>query len=355
MNIYLSHISAWQFWIWWSKANAIPLGFFHSGDCFARDRLPSFSLSTALVFKSPACTKREIKQVLDAHGQKVRALLVRAGVGIGSKGCLHVCVPYVPGRRCAEKNVQFHQVSCALSRRSFVSVVDGLYVASPELTFVQMASVLEEGALCACGMELTGGYPLDPDYQPDGEVVYVRAPVTSQTLLAAYADRYQGRGGTNKARRVAQHLRDKSASVKETELALLALLPRRHGGLGAKEALLNDVVTLSPEAATIARQKKVVCDLRFKNANVVVEYDGASHGDAEARTADSRRRDALRAEGYEVATLTNAQLQNPAEFQAIIVPASRRAGKRTRYLSERDMPRHRALRAQIARYHARTF
>ncbi|MFR5092806.1 MAG: hypothetical protein ACLTDR_13195 [Adlercreutzia equolifaciens] len=46
-------------------------------------------------------------------------------------------------------------------------------------------------------MELTGGYPLDAEFRPDGEVVYVRAPVTSQTLLAAYADRYQGRGGTS--------------------------------------------------------------------------------------------------------------------------------------------------------------
>lgn len=355
MNIYLSHISAWQFWIWWSKANAIPLGFFHSGECFARDRLPSFFLPTASVFKSPACTKREIKQVLDDNGHRVRAFLVRAGVGVGAEGCLHVCVPYAPGRRCAENNIQFHQVSCALPRRSFVKVADGLYIASPELAFVQMASVLEEGALCACGMELTGGYPLDAEFRPDGEVVYVRSPVTSQTLLASYADRYRGRGGANKARRAARHLCDKSASVKETELALLALLPHRHGGLGAKEALLNDVVTLSADAATIARQKKVVCDLRFKDSNVVVEYDGATHGDAEARTTDSRRRDALRAEGYEVATLTNAQLQNPAEFQAIIVPASRKAGKRTRYLSERDMPRHRTLRAQIARYHARGF
>lgn len=355
MNIYLSHISAWQFWIWWSKANAIPLGLFHSGECFARDRLPSFSLPTASVFKSPACTKREVKQVLNANGQKARTLLVRAGVGVGAEGCLHVCVPYVPGRHCAGKNLRFHQVNCALPRRSFVKVAEGFYVASPELTFVQMARALEEGALCACGMELAGGYPLDVDYRPDGEVVHVRAPVTSQTLLAAYADRYQGRGGANKARWAAQHLRDKSASVKETELALLALLPRRHGGLGAKEALLNEVVTLSPEAATIACQKKVVCDLKFKDSNVVVEYDGATHSDAEARTADSRRRDALRAEGYEVATLTNAQLQNPAEFQAIIVPASRRAGKRTRYLSEHDMPRHRALRAQIARYHAQEF
>lgn len=66
-------------------------------------------------------------------------------------------------------------------------------------------------------------------------------------------------------------------------------------------------------------------------------------------------RGALRAEGYDVATLTNAQLQSPTEFQAIIVPASRKAGKRTRYLSECDMPRHRALRSQIARYHARGF
>lgn len=355
MNIYLSHISAWQFWIWWSKANAIPLGLFHSGECFVRDRLPSFSLPTASVLKNPACTKREVKQVLDANDQKVRTLLVRAGVGVGAEGCLHICVPYVPGRHGAERNIHVHQVSCALPRRSFVKVAEGLYVASPELTFVQMASVLEEGALCACGMELTGGYPLDAEFRPDGEVVYVRAPVTSQTLLASYADRYQGRGGINKARRAAKHLLDKSASVKETELALLALLPHRHGGLGAKEALLNDVVTLSPEAAAIACQKKVVCDLRFKDSNVVVEYDGATHGDAVARTTDSRRRDALRAEGYDVATLTNAQLQSPTEFQAIIVPASRKAGKRTRYLSECDMPRHRALRSQIARYHARGF
>lgn len=355
MNIYLSHISAWLFWIWWSKMNAIPLGLFHSGKCFARDRVPSFSLPTVSIIKNAAGSKREVRQILNANGQSVRQLLVRAGIGTGADGCLYVCVPYAKGRRCSEKNIHFHQVSCALPRRSFVKVAEGLYVASPELTFVQMASVLEEGALCACGMELTGGYPLDAEFRPDGEVVYVRAPVTSQTLLAAYADRYQGRGGTNKARRVTRHLCDKSASVKETELALLALLPRHYGGLGAKEALLNEVVTLSPEAATIARQKKVVCDLKFKDSNVVVEYDGATHGDAEARTTDSRRRDALRAEGYDVATLTNAQLQSPTEFQAIIVPASRKAGKRTRYLSECDMPRHRALRSQIARYHARGF
>ena len=200
MNIYLSHISAWLFWIWWSKMNAIPLGLFHSGKCFARDRMPSFSLPTVSIIKNAAGSKREVRQILNANGQSVRQLLVRAGIGTGADGCLYVCVPYVKGRRCSEKNIHFHQVSCALPRRSFVKVAEGLYVASPELTFVQMASVLEEGALCACGMELTGGYPLDAEFRPDGEVVYVRAPVTSQTLLAAYADRYQGRGGTNKAR-----------------------------------------------------------------------------------------------------------------------------------------------------------
>lgn len=355
MNIYLSHISAWQFWIWWSKTHAIPLRLFHSGECFARGRLPSFSLPTASVFKSPACTKREVKQVLDANGQKARALLVQAGIGTGPKGCLHICVPYAPGRHGLGKHIRLHQVGCNLPRRSFVKVAEAVYVASPELTFMQMASVLDLGALCACGMEFAGGYPLDVAYQPDGESVCVRTPVTSQTLLASYADRYHGRGGANKARRAVRHLSDKSASVKETEMALLALLPHRYGGLGAKGALLNDVVALSAEAATIARQKRVVCDFRFEDSNIVVEYDGATHSGIEARTTDSRRRDALRADGYEVLTLTNAQLQNPSEFQAIIVPASRRAGKRTAYLSERDMPRHRSLRSQIARYHARSF
>lgn len=193
MNIYLSHISAWLFWIWWSKMNAIPLGLFHSGKCFARDRMPSFSLPTVSIIKNAAGSKREVRQILNANGQSVRQLLVRAGIGTGADGCLYVCVPYVKGRRCSEKNIHFHQVSCALPRRSFVKVAEGLYVASPELTFVQMASVLEEGALCACGMELTGGYPLDAEFRPDGEVVYVRAPSRRKrssrlTLIATRAE-----------------------------------------------------------------------------------------------------------------------------------------------------------------------
>ena len=122
--------------------NAIPLGLFHSGKCFARDRMPSFSLPTVSIIKNAAGSKREVRQILNANGQSVRQLLVRAGIGTGADGCLYVCVPYVKGRRCSEKNIHFHQVSCALPRRSFVKVAEGLYVASPELTFVQMASVL---------------------------------------------------------------------------------------------------------------------------------------------------------------------------------------------------------------------
>lgn len=169
-----------------------PFGAVSSGKCFARDRMPVVFVADG--FNNQECRRFEARSSANtqANGQSVRQLLVRAGIGTGADGCLYVCVPYVKGRRCSEKNIHFHQVSCALPRRSFVKVAEGLYVASPELTFVQMASVLEEGALCACGMELTGGYPLDAEFRPDGEVVYVRAPVTSQTLLAAYADRYQG-------------------------------------------------------------------------------------------------------------------------------------------------------------------
>lgn len=355
MNICLSHISAWQYWVWWSGANAIPLWQFHSGECFARDRLPAFLLPTASVLQNPACKKHEIKNVLDARGQAVRSLLVAAKIGVGADGCLHVCVPRTPGKRSAGKNLRFHQVCADLPRRSFVKVAEGLFVASPELVFMQMASVLGLGGLCACAMEFAGGYPLEPEHCRGEETVYVRAPVTSRTLVTAFAEQFGGRGGANKARRAARHIWEKSASVKETEVALLALLPRRLGGIAAKDALLNDVVLLGESAAAVACQKKVVCDLRFKDSNVVVEYDGATHGDGAARTTDSRRRDALRVAGYDVTTLTNAQLQNPEEFQAIVVPASKRAGRGISPLTTRDMPRHRALRQQIVDYHHRRF
>ena len=36
------------------KMNAIPLGLFHSGKCFARDRMPSFSLPTVSIIKNAA-------------------------------------------------------------------------------------------------------------------------------------------------------------------------------------------------------------------------------------------------------------------------------------------------------------
>ena len=107
--------------------------------------------------------------------------------------------------------------------------------------------------------------------------------------------------GLRKARIAVQFVCAKSASAKETEMDALLMTPMRWGGLGLPPALANEPVALSEEAARIARGDRVVCDLLWPQARVAAEYDGlAFHGGRHQQARDSRRRDALIADGFDV-------------------------------------------------------
>lgn len=367
MNLFLTHMSALQFWRWWSVSNAVPLWDFHSGSSSAASSLPAGTMRTTSTLNAPCCTKNQIAETLDRDKGAIRTILTQARVAVGQGGILHVAIPKTPGKHDVT-NITYHQVWQQLPKRAFLQIAPNLFVASPELTFVQLATNLSFGGLLALGEEICGGYPiaarspsvvgwrLGPDHtpslQPNPQTVLVRHPLSSPIRIAAFAGSCKGVKGATVARRASKMLNGMSASVRETEVAILGLSPRCIGGLGAAKADLNKAVRLSAAAAQVAQHKTATCDLLFRDSHIVIEYDGSQgHASAEQRTQDARRRNALKMDGYDVRVLTDPQFQDSQEFQSIVRESSARAGKWVPALTEEQLAKHRLLRRQLAEFH----
>lgn len=136
----------------------------------------------------------------------------------------------------------------------------------------------------------------------------------------------------------------------------LLMTPMRWGGLSLPPALANEPVALSEEAARIARGDRVVCDLLWPQARVAAEYDGlAFHGGRHQQARDSRRRDALIADGFDVVTVTSSQIDSVSEFIEMADALSRKTRGRTPVRPVSFLDRHLQLRHELRAFHHQHF
>ena len=169
---------------------------------------------------------------------KVLASELRLGVDP-----LEVLVCRSSGRRDSG-SVKAHLSGLAYPSGSFVRVdvpgIDGVYAASPELVFRQIAakhSLLEAVYV---------GYALCSSYRVDGQVdggIAIRegddAPLTTVSRIGAYLRKTEGSYGCAKARRALSYVREGSASPTESALAMGLSLPAWLGGFGAGDVVLQ--------------------------------------------------------------------------------------------------------------------
>lgn len=160
---------------------------------------------------------------------------------------LEVLVCRSNGRR-GSGGVVSHLSGLSYPAGSFVRVpvpgVDGVYSASPELVFRQIAakrSLLEAVYV---------GYALCSSYRVDGSVeggIAIRAgddePLTSVERIRAYLERTEGSYGCAKARRALSYVREGSMSPTESGLAMGLNLPSCLGGFDAGDVLLQGTLT----------------------------------------------------------------------------------------------------------------
>lgn len=208
--------------------------------------------------------------------------------------------------------------------KSFIEIAQ-LRVATPELAFAQMATVLSYVKLLELGYEICGSYQVD---RTSGRAEYQIMPLTSTQRIRAYLKRNPSIRGARKALRALRYVTDGSASPRETKLAITLLLPANDGGYGLNGLAMNHRVDCTPAAQEISCRSHLRCDLCWPDLKLDVEYQSRTEHEGERnRIRDSRRANALEAMGWRVVGITNEELNSYAATDAIALGLRRRMGK----------------------------
>ena len=153
-------------------------------------------------------------------------------------GQIDILVPEA-NLRCTSLIHKAHVWSRPLAPGSFFEVRPGIYVASPELIFLQMASILDLPHLVKLGDELCSSYRED-DYDARGFMQVT--PRTNVARLARYIDKMAGCKGAKAARYALRFVAGNAASPMEVALVMLLCLPKRYGGYGLPLPEMNGLV-----------------------------------------------------------------------------------------------------------------
>jgi len=246
-----------------------------------------------------------------------------------------------PEARRSTRLVRTRVLGGRLPEGCIVDAGSGLYVASPELCFFQMAGELPFARLLELGCELCGSYALpvgdNGDAMGDAHL-YNRRPLTSVSKLKAALARIGGRVNQRYLQKALRLIADDSASPMETRLFLLLTLPFRHGGFGFAMPRLNAKVTPGPSERQLSSKQFFRCDLFWKDHSLAMEYDSnLKHLSPAELAADAMKRNSLRVMGIEVMTVTSKQVLDARELEKTARQLAAHMGRRLR-ISEGDRP-----------------
>ena len=183
-----------------------------------------------------------------------------------------------------------------------------LYIASPELNFVQMAAGFSLIETLGYGYELSGTYT-PQESAKESPITLLK--LSSSKRLISYSEKAKGIHGAATARKAAKHVLDNSASVKETQVATLFTLPKRCHGLAMIRPVLNRRIDVDPTGKPFVSQDRFFIDLYWEGFGVGLEVDtNLHHSSNPSRIRDARRRNALRNYGYRIVEATQGDLQS---------------------------------------------
>lgn len=227
----------------------------------------------------------------------------------------------------------------------------GVYVSSPEFTFLQMASVLSLEQLIALGCELCGLYRLLPrDVQHRvaiDETATRLVPLTNTNAIAAFLKGAGKARGKTKATRALRYVVDGSRSPMETMVYMLLCLPVMLGGYGLPKPEMNATIPLDDEGRVIARRSYCEGDLCWVDARLDIEYHGEVHVGAAQMKSDVGRELGIEHMGWRVITVASPQVFDPNQFEVVAKEAAARMGKRFRSSVFEAAPQRSNLRYEL--------
>ena len=184
---------------------------------------------------------------------------------------------------------------------SFLKISDGIYVVSPHLLFLELATRIDLIELIYLGSQLASKYVITDDEQG-----FVKSTsLFSVESLLLYLEKMDGYPGIKKARCASKYIVGKGESPMETCSVLLLTLPRRLGGFGIPKPVLGYEIDLDPVKYMEYPKSSLRFDMLWKEARLDVEYDSMQfHSSQKKLIEDSMRRNIIRSLKYDIITIT---------------------------------------------------
>ena len=204
--------------------------------------------------------------------------------------------------------------------------VASLYMASPELCFLEAAHYLTLIDLIQFGFDLCAMYAVDEESEL-GQVR--RTPITTPKLINEYLENAAGFYGIKNARRAARFVLGNSNSPMETKLAMIMELPFSMGGFGLPKPELNYPIKLDSEGKKLLGFDTVKADIVWPEHKVAVEYNSnLCHLEPQQLTVDANRQTALAQVGYKVINITAGNMNFVTNIESIMASTRRLLGLR---------------------------
>lgn len=322
MTVVLGHSSAWQYWL-------------HTGVPSVHSDSPQLF---ALPFNDMTCEDLVNQYAPRIDGPTHKELEALA-INLDN---LHITVCN-PSHRRRLANTCCHQETYKLPKDSILRVSEHVYVARPELVFLQKAA---EGSyslerLVLLGYGICGRFAFSPFTHDNAGLiqVYERATVES---VNEYLDAFERANnqlghlprGISRARRAMRRVLGSVESPQEARIAMLEFMDAHLGGNAIKAPECNGRVELSSEQMRATGRSYFRCDFLWREERVVLEYNGTHHGEAREVNRDAEKYNALSDAGYEVILASWKHIEDRVHTDVLanqLRAALNQSAPRTRY------------------------
>lgn len=256
---------------------------------------------------------------------------------------IHVLLPSCSKRR-NRPGLLYHYCGVKIPKGGFCALTDQVAIAAPSMVFLQLAKELSFCEIVALGCYLCASFVrVATDFDQRGfSACDPRADLRS---LAKYMDKMGSFPHAKRCRRALQYVCEGAASPRELAVSMLLTMPTSQGGYGFPRAILNAPIELSDSGKLNIGKQHLCVDMLWPAAKVVIEYDSdAWHSGIERINYDSKRRNQLKAMGFEVITITNSEVKSVQSMDRIAKALARCMGRRLRIRNSQWLQKNRSLR-----------
>ncbi len=235
--------------------------------------------------------------------------------------------------RSTKSEYIYHSCKKTLPRGAVVKK-DDIFIASPELVFLELANELDIQRLILLGLQMCSHSPSNAS---EG--------ITTKRKLKDFLGKTPGHYGHVKAERAIRFIENGSNSIMESILFMVLTLPYRLGGYGLSGTSFNHEVFLDSNSQRQLEQMRCYIDLYYTRSKIAIEYDSFKHHNTPAEQGkDSLRASALKRQGIDVIQMTTIQLYNEIACEDFVIDLASRLGKRLKHRTSDFQNTHSGLR-----------